>query len=359
MLMNLLRSNLLLRSISITILDWQPVASFVARYPFACEKTCHSATARAIARAPWTRHYSRCLLASTTNSNMNLDDESGGQESSSKRRLTEVDGVEEENSNPASEIINAPNIKAIEEQTRRAIDLWGSVCSRNRDLQAVVHVAEDVAAAVHAELELGRVPPIFHAYVSLSAGRRLFPPSSIHVISAAAVEAGNVETISNEGGGLVPSFIPKLSLDGEYEEAFFNELGEARNEVRDDGIAPNMWTFRPKMTEHVVNLVNTPAEMVGEDVEVTHVSYSFGMVSSNKTNLITRRLSRGVVADCFHLSKPESSYAIVGCPVMGKSWTLVYALQQALLYDGASSGSGIIQKLDSFAWINYKILHLM
>ena len=40
-----------------------------------------------------------------------------------------------------------------------------------------------------------------------------------------------------------------------------------------------------------------------------------------------------VKADCFHRSKPKSSYAIVGSPGTGKSWTLVYALQQALMYD--------------------------
>jgi hypothetical protein len=51
--------------------------------------------------------------------------------------------------------------------------------------------------------------------------------------------------------------------------------------------------------------------------------------------LITRNLSRGIVADCFRRSKQNSGYAIVGSPGIGKSWTLLYALQQALLYNGA------------------------
>jgi hypothetical protein len=51
--------------------------------------------------------------------------------------------------------------------------------------------------------------------------------------------------------------------------------------------------------------------------------------------LLTRSLSRGVVSNCFGSSKISSSLAIVGSPGMGKSWTLLYALQQALLYDGA------------------------
>ena len=81
---------------------------------------------------------------------MNVD-ESADQEGSSKRRLTEVDGVEgdgveEENSNSAIEIS-----KAIEEQKRRTIELWDSFCACNKDMD-VVHVPKDVAAAVKAEL---------------------------------------------------------------------------------------------------------------------------------------------------------------------------------------------------------------
>ena len=52
-------------------------------------------------------------------------------------------------------------------------------------------------------------------------------------------------------------------------------------------------------------------------------------------NLMTRRLSRGVVADCFAKSEECRTYAMVGNPGIGKSWTLIYALQQALLYENA------------------------
>jgi hypothetical protein len=88
------------------------------------------------------------------------------------------------------------------------------------------------------------------------------------------------------------------------------------------------------LTAHIANLVNEPADMVGENVEVTAISSSFGMRPLNSRSLITRSLSRGVVSDCFHLSKAGSVYAIVGSFGTGKSWTLEYALQQALLYDG-------------------------
>jgi hypothetical protein len=53
-------------------------------------------------------------------------------------------------------------------------------------------------------------------------------------------------------------------------------------------------------------------------------------------NLVTRPQSRGVVANCFGALKKASTLAITGSPGIGKSWTLLYALQQALLYDNAS-----------------------
>jgi hypothetical protein len=81
--------------------------------------------------------------------------------------------------------------------------------------------------------------------------------------------------------------------------------------------------------------VNTPATMVGEDVEVTKMQVTFPIDETNGRNLITRRLSRGVVADCFAQSKRHSIYTIVGYVGIGKSWTLIYALQQALLYENA------------------------
>jgi predicted NACHT family NTPase len=75
--------------------------------------------------------------------------------------------------------------------------------------------------------------------------------------------------------------------------------------------------------------------MAGEDIEVTKLSNVFLVDQKSGVNLITRRLSRGVVADCFKLSESCSNYAIVGSPGIGKSWTLLYALQQALLSNNA------------------------
>jgi hypothetical protein len=50
-------------------------------------------------------------------------------------------------------------------------------------------------------------------------------------------------------------------------------------------------------------------------------------------SLITRPESRGVVNSCFDC--PGTS-VVMGSPGIGKSWNLLFALQQALLYDGAN-----------------------
>jgi hypothetical protein len=75
--------------------------------------------------------------------------------------------------------------------------------------------------------------------------------------------------------------------------------------------------------------------MEGYDIEVTQLESAFHVDTGSGRNLITRSLSRGVVASCFNSSKPSSNHSIVGNSGIGKSWTLVYALQQALLYENA------------------------
>jgi hypothetical protein len=75
--------------------------------------------------------------------------------------------------------------------------------------------------------------------------------------------------------------------------------------------------------------------MAGHDLEVTKLPSEFPLDLFHGRNLITFSLSRGVVADCFGHSKPGCVHAFVGSPGIGKSWSLIYALQQALLYDNA------------------------
>jgi hypothetical protein len=97
------------------------------------------------------------------------------------------------------------------------------------------------------------------------------------------------------------------------------------------------WIFNEVAAEHICKLVNTDAEMIGEDMEVTSVESHLGIgiaYAGSSDYLITRRASRGVVAEALGVPS-EFTKAIVGSPGIGKSWTLLYALQQELLYNGA------------------------
>lgn len=120
--------------------------------------------------------------------------------------------------------------------------------------------------------------------------------------------------------------------DFSYLDAFFTKDGHYLTNVWDCVIKEN-WKFDKKITDNVTKLVNTSAFMVGHDLEVTALPSEFPLDSKNGRNLITRSLSRGVVADCFEHSEVESVYAIIGAPGIGKSWSLIYALQQALLFE--------------------------
>jgi hypothetical protein len=147
-------------------------------------------------------------------------------------------------------------------------------------------------------------------------------------LSTEPVTAGAVPVLLNNTIGEISS-----DDDTSYMTAFFTLNGTPHLRVNDFFSKP--WTFNVRYTKQVAALVNAPAKMVGEDIEVTELLSTFLVDNKNGTNLITRRLSRGVVGDCFELSEYETDYAIVGSPGIGKSWTLIYALQQALLYVNA------------------------
>jgi hypothetical protein len=103
------------------------------------------------------------------------------------------------------------------------------------------------------------------------------------------------------------------------------------------------WTFSRKETAFAVELVNADAEMLGEGIECTKLrSIPIEINPKDKSyELLTRPESRGVVSNIFHQFQLEaddggSVASMTGSPGIGKSWTLFYALQQALLYDGAT-----------------------
>ena len=112
-------------------------------------------------------------------------------------------------------------------------------------------------------------------------------------------------------------------------KAFFNADETARLHVKDSSISSD-WKFSVRDTETITDLVNACATMVGENIEVTNLKSTLGInkINDGTLNLITRPLSRGVVADCFRNAQPKSIHAIVGSPGIGKSWSLIHALQQ-------------------------------
>jgi hypothetical protein len=260
---------------------------------------------------------------------MSSDDDSTDDDSNSDDQTT-VKHVEEKSEN------------IIETQKNRAMVLW----------QHWYHLGnfnETVYSEVMKKLKNGEVPSIFHT-LCRSVDERLFLPDTkfdymktisgdtstsketivenipIYIyLSAKTVEVG---VALCRVAGEISSNKPDSYLKG----FFCDDNKMARVHIVDHQLS-NKWTFDEEYTRIVTNLVNAPAKMVGHDVEVTRLKAPFYLDRKSGKNLITRSLSRGVVADCFRRSKCGGNHGIVGNPGIGKSWTLLYALQQAMLYE--------------------------
>jgi transcription initiation factor TFIIIB Brf1 subunit/transcription initiation factor TFIIB len=221
--------------------------------------------------------------------------------------------------------VSAMNSK-VENQAVRALQLWEERCHEGSLDQSRFAILIDDDGVKH-DLKKGRVPPIFHAVVSKS--KPLFS-TSIHKLSSDPVRPGTAAKSET---------VPKLSsLSDPYNILFSDNQSVANSIVQDKGIpSPGEWEFDKAATRTVVKLVNSKATMMGADVESTDGldSALFQDPSAETFSLLTRSQSRGVVANCFDSSKSGSSLAITGSPGIGKSWTLLYALQQALLYENA------------------------
>jgi transcription initiation factor TFIIIB Brf1 subunit/transcription initiation factor TFIIB len=233
------------------------------------------------------------------------------------------------NENVVKKQVSAMNSE-VENQKVRALQLWEERC-REGSLEQSRFVRLIDHNSVKHDLKKGRVPPIFHAVVSKS--KPLFS-TLIHKLSSDPVRSGSAT--KNE-------MIPTLSsLSDPYNFLFSGDPLVANSKVLDTGIPlPAAWEFDKAATGTVVKLVNSKATMMGADVESTDgLDSALFQDPSAETidetfSLLTRSQSRGVVASCFDSSKSGSSLAITGSPGIGKSWTLLYALQQALLYENA------------------------
>jgi hypothetical protein len=236
-------------------------------------------------------------------------------------------GEEEDDDDVSTNVNNeATELNAIEMQKARAIRFWND-SNYGEELKGSVH---DV---VMKHLNQGLVLPIIHT-LCRDQNKRLFSPNA--TVCVDKPDSGNIHLSSSKvhEGKSGSEEIGEVSNidDMSYLEAFFVDGITARSKVKDRALT---WEFHENYTRMVTALVNTPSSMKGEDIEVTKLVDVFQVDEGTGYNLITRRLSRGVVADCFLLSKRNSIHAIVGTPGIGKSWTLLYALQQALLYENA------------------------
>ena len=215
-------------------------------------------------------------------------------------------------------------------QKERALEHWNNAVANSQSSKL-----RELHDSMVSELHRGIVPPAFHA-LTAKESHYLFPVGT--TVSINDANSGKIELSAEKVkmGTCIASQekrIGEISTRQEksYLDAFFDKNGSANYEVEDSALMKS-WKFDEDYTKTISDLVNAQAEMVGEDVEVTALTGNFPVIEGN-TNLITRRLSRGVVSDCFGRSKPKSTYAIVGNPGIGKSWNLIYALQQALIYE--------------------------
>jgi hypothetical protein len=210
----------------------------------------------------------------------------------------------------------------LEIQMDRAIALWNSWFTEKNLL------TQEEFNRILEQLERGEFP---HSFQTLYEEHKEMIPMKIPIpiqLSAEAVQVGVAE--NTEKGNIPPE------QEDSYIKGFFcDRIHNARVTVEDSRVSTTPWTFNPKYTNLVTELVNASAKMVGHDVEVTQLTTPFAIDKVSGLNLITRSLSRGVVAACFYKSSSFTSHAITGNPGIGKSWTLIYALQQALLYENA------------------------
>jgi hypothetical protein len=96
------------------------------------------------------------------------------------------------------------------------------------------------------------------------------------------------------------------------------------------------WYYNKRAADAAAHLVNQKAFMCGHGVEATKVidlfDIDYGFEDQKNVYLLTFPEIRGAVGAC---SDFQASSFLVGAPGIGKSWSLLYCLQQALLYDDA------------------------
>ena len=158
------------------------------------------------------------------------------------------------------------NDDAIARQKKRAIQYWND--SKSKHIEAM---KDEIHDDVMQHLKEGKVLPIFHTLCRPPNERLFLTEVCVRVkdrtsdaiqLSIAPVTIGEcVKDAHNIGDVDIGREMP-------YLPAFFNEDGSGRFYVEDIDF---LWKFDKDYTDIVTALVNTPADIVGEDIEVTEL----------------------------------------------------------------------------------------
>ena len=162
-------------------------------------------------------------------------------------------------------------INAIEKQKTRALQY---LKASQENFDGITHISAD---DVTKKLSQGLVPPIFHTLCRNETDRLFLPNTPVSLeegevnvieLSSKAVKAGVAESDSM---GKISSF-----EDESYLKAFFQTDETAYSTVK-DSVLSSEWMFSDQGTATITSLINLPATMVGEDIEVTNLISTLGI----------------------------------------------------------------------------------
>jgi len=215
---------------------------------------------------------------------------------------------------------DAPSM--IDAQIKCAKEQLNSYVKQRQENNKTFSSKDPIIQEISSHLDGGKVPLLFHALgmpLEWLGGKEL-------CFTLKPVEPGDVNEDS----------IFHLKIRARNKEDIVDKDLKAVKRIKESsGI---VWDYDTEVTVWAVNLVNTDTNMQGSNVECTAVGDLSTLINDTSgQNLLTRLQSWGVVATIFNRIssvRAETTMAITGLPGIGKSWTLLYVLQQALLYEG-------------------------
>jgi hypothetical protein len=191
------------------------------------------------------------------------------------------------------------------------------------------------------DLSSGHVPPSFHAVVmgqpcvAFRGGQNYNKDTTKHQLLAENAVAGHGEDLTQERIASRKDSPLSLESDAVLLDRSINDDGSPCLRLQDVGTV--IFVYNVQATNVAVHLVNQKAIMCGYGVESTHLIGTLGIEREKQGvtswYLLTHPQSRGAITTCFNT---DSNSLMIGSPGIGKSWSLLYALQQALLYDNSN-----------------------